>query len=95
MLYFKAIVYPARIEIIEYEHLGVYHHKAIVGRQEWLYKIEKSKKQPPQDKGWFERASPTIFWHAANSGYCVKWVEVHKVKKARKRKVHANQIEMF
>lgn len=95
MLYFKVEVFPQRVQVLEVYKLSMYHHKASVDGDTWLYKVVKSKWQPPQDKGWFERAVNTIYWHANNSGNNVKFHEVHYQKRVQKSKRHEKQIALF
>lgn len=95
MLYFLVTVHESRVVVSEVDEVGMYHCKAYVDGDTWLYKIEKAKFETPLDKGWYERGTTMVFWHAHNSGYNVKFEAVHQKQKRRAKKLHDNQLELL
>lgn len=95
MLYYEIEVYPQRVVVNEVDRLSMYHQKAWVDGQAWLYKIERSTMFPPEDKGWFGRGLNTVFWHAKNSGNHVTFEPVNQVKRRRAEKHHEKQLRLF
>lgn len=95
MLYYKVEVFPQRVVINEVKSLRMYDVKARVDGDDWLYRIVRSKWQPPKDKGWFGRGLNNVYYHAKNSGDHVTFVPVHRVKRQRTIKRHPNQRELF
>lgn len=95
MLYYLIEVCPQRVVVNEVDKLSMYHQKARVDGEDWLYKIVRSKLFPPKDKGWYGRALNTIFWHAKNSGDHVTFEPVNHVKRRRATKHHERQLRLF
>lgn len=95
MLYFEIEVHSQRVVVNEVDRLAIYHQKAWVDGQAWLYKIKRSKLFPPKDKGWYGRALDTIFWHAKNSGEHVTFEPVNHAKRMRSMKQHEKQMPLF
>ena len=95
MLYYEVEVFAQRVVINEVKSVRMYDVKARVDGTEWLYRIFKNPLLPPLDKGWFGRATNTVYWHAKNSGNYVTFTPVERVKRARKSKIHPDQRRLF
>lgn len=85
MLYFEVDVHQQAVIINEVESVTMHHQKAVVDGEERLYMIKRNKLSWPKDKGWFDRALITLYWHAKNAGEYVFFVPVEQVKKQQKK----------
>lgn len=94
MLFFEVTVHPQRVTVNEVQDLEIYDYRARVDGEHLCYKIIKSKKNPPKDKGWHGRATNTVHYHAKNSGTLVEFVPVNRLQSVYRRR-NSQKIDLF
>ncbi len=67
--------------------LSIYDFKAIIDKEEWIYKIVRHADVPYNDKQWRERGTIEIYGHARTIGKIVVWIPVNyrRGKKAKEQ----------